>query len=552
MNKAFTLAELMGVIVILGIIATIVTFTVDRNIQKSHVAACLAQEKTIIEAAKTRKIDKPNDSQEEITIATLIAEGYLDESLKNPMTKREYNDKTKVLNLNGEYKLIYFEEKGCTNAIMTVENRIELAKSMFENNYEVETIISYTNLSEEKIAEILPTIKSWTSDANTDFHEKKYKDNITSVIFEDSINIPAGTTNWDISEKANKSVMAWVTSDNNDSTKYVLHIAGKNGVVANTNSSYLFYEFANVKSINFNNNYDTSMVTNISQMFQDCSQLTTLNFGDKFNTGRVKNMSSMFSNCASLASLDLGDKFDTSNVTNMFDMFYNCKNLISLDLGDKFDTSKVKNMGSMFIFCNNLTSLDLGNKFDTSNVTNMINMFWDCKSLTNLDLGDKFDTSNVTSMDSMFNGCNRLTSLDLGNKFDTSKVTDMNNMFNGCNNLTSLKLGSKFDTSKVTRMGHMFSANKLTSLDLGDKFDTSNVKNMNGMFSSCNNLQRIYTNDKFVTTGIADDSSSNGGNLFWGDTKLVGGNGTTYSSEHIHKEYARIDKPGQPGYFTQK
>jgi hypothetical protein len=40
--------------------------------------------------------------------------------------------------------------------------------------------------------------------------------------------------------------------------------------------------------------------------------------------------------------------------------------------------------------------------------------------------------------------------------------------------------------------------------------------------------------------------------MFFGCTSLVGGNGTVYDANHIDVEYARIDKPGQPGYFTQK
>jgi hypothetical protein len=32
----------------------------------------------------------------------------------------------------------------------------------------------------------------------------------------------------------------------------------------------------------------------------------------------------------------------------------------------------------------------------------------------------------------------------------------------------------------------------------------------------------------------------------------INGNGTTYSSDHIDHTYARVDKPGQPGYLTDK
>ncbi len=41
--------------------------------------------------------------------------------------------------------------------------------------------------------------------------------------------------------------------------------------------------------------------------------------------------------------------------------------------------------------------------------------------------------------------------------------------------------------------------------------------------------------------------------MFQNDIKLVGGNGTTYDSNKIDDEYARIDgKDNLPGYFTKK
>ncbi|MBQ0166299.1 MAG: hypothetical protein KBT02_04220, partial [Treponema sp.] len=40
--------------------------------------------------------------------------------------------------------------------------------------------------------------------------------------------------------------------------------------------------------------------------------------------------------------------------------------------------------------------------------------------------------------------------------------------------------------------------------------------------------------------------------MFSGCTNLVGGNGTTFSAAHTGPDYARIDAPGTPGYFTAK
>lgn len=40
--------------------------------------------------------------------------------------------------------------------------------------------------------------------------------------------------------------------------------------------------------------------------------------------------------------------------------------------------------------------------------------------------------------------------------------------------------------------------------------------------------------------------------MFTSATKLVGGNGTKFNSSYEDATYARIDKEGEPGYFTLK
>ena len=203
--------------------------------------------------------------------------------------------------------------------------------------------------------------------------------------------------------------------------------------------------------------------------------------------------------------------------------FYGFNNCLSIDLKG-LDTSSIeyeKSMFGMFNGCNNLTSLDLGDKFDTSAVTNMNSMFNGCKVLTSLDLGDKFDTSSVTNMNGMFYNCYALASLNLGDEFNTSAVTDMNSMFKNCS--------------------------ALTSLDLGDKFDTSSVTSMSAMFNNCINLITIYAKLDFV---LYAESLT----IFLDDKKLVGGNGTKYTdmTGPSYAVYARIDKAGAPGYFTDR
>ena len=313
----------------------------------------------------------------------------------------------------------------------------------------------------------------------------KEKKIVTKIVFQDSIkNIDNESRSWDTSAAKNKTVMARLVPNTDDTTTNTLYIQGNGGVVANYNSSYLFSDFSELTEIENLNLLNTSQVRYMGYMFDGCSKLTSLDVS-KFDTSKVTSMSSMFSYCTNLASLDLSD-FDTSQVIGMGNMFNRCDNLINLDVS-KFDTSKVTDMNFMFGNCEKLVSLNLSS-FDTSKVTNMSDMFFRCSSLTSLDLRN-FDTSNVTNMSGMFYTCQNLTSLDVSN-FDTSKVTRMDFMFCSCTSLTSLDV-SGFDTSNVTKMHSMFnSCHSLTSLDVSN-FDTSKVTSMGEMFYDCRGLTSL-------------------------------------------------------------
>ena len=254
--------------------------------------------------------------------------------------------------------------------------------------------------------------------------ERYMRKDVKTLTFQSSLqNVPSSA--WDVSEAGDGSVLVWM--DNGD-----LYVAADGAIAPNSNASWLFQGFVNLKTINFGNCFVTSSVTQMSGMFAGCSSLTGLDLSC-FETSAVTDMYGVFSSCGSLTHLDL-TSFDTSNVTAMSSMFDGCRSLTSLDL-TSFDTSSVTDMGSMFDDCMSLPHLDL-TSFDTSKVTDMAFMFTSCNSLTSLDLSN-FDTSNVTNMLWMFGLCYDLTSLNLSN-FDTSAVTEMDDILTGCYVLTDL------------------------------------------------------------------------------------------------------------------
>ena len=154
-------------------------------------------------------------------------------------------------------------------------------------------------------------------------------------------------------------------------------------------------------------------------------------------------------------------------------------------------------------------------------------------SLTNINLSS-FDTRNVTNMSKMFSMTSTnppITNLDLSS-FNTSQVTTMERMFEGLAHLQNLNVSS-FDTRNVTNMEHMF-------------YYTF-VSHPNGILD-LSKVKTIYASPNFVTTNLTPNPS----NIFMSTDNLVGGNGTTYTWPNYTSTFARIDTPGNPGYFTRK
>ena len=250
-----------------------------------------------------------------------------------------------------------------------------------------------------------------------DFHTDEYKSSITSIVTKGDTIIPEGVIeSWDISEKQNGSVIAYVEDDGTGAGTYKLTLGGEGKIIANYNMSSYFSDFTNTQTIELSY-LDTSMVTDMNSMFYGSSALTELDLSS-FDTSNVTDMAYMFS----------GSIFGGANM-----------NLKKITFGNNFNTSNVTNMSGMFLYCRNLLKLDLSN-FDTSKVTTMARMFFACISLTELNLSS-FNTSNVTIMAQMFEGCRSLTILDL-RSFDTSKVSTNSNsyitMFNDLRNITQI------------------------------------------------------------------------------------------------------------------
>lgn len=298
-------------------------------------------------------------------------------------------------------------------------------------------------------------------------------------------------------------------------TKYKQNDAVRKVVVAEgtvfpENCAFLFQDFS-VETIDLTN-ADTSHVTDMRAMFSGCKNLTALNLGG-IDTSNVTAMEGMFQNCASLPALDVSG-LNTSRITSMAQMFEGCKALTSLDL-TALDTSNVTDMHSLTAFDSALTELKLTG-LNTAKVEKMYMMCTDNTALTKADLSG-LNTQNVFDMNSMFSGCTALTEAKFSG-VSTEKVISMVAMFKNCAALEELDLAS---------------------------FRTAKVQDMSDMFRNCAALKTIRVSDGWDLSGIKGDYQ-----VFTGAEQLTGGNGTVYDASKVRYEYARIDRPGTPGYLT--
>ena len=285
------------------------------------------------------------------------------------------------------------------------------------------------------------------------FWNKEYRDKITSIVIEDSIDeekISNSIKSWNMSYiEDSKNVIAYIEYDKSQEGTYILHILGNGEVYTPPDSQNLFSNFINLRTVDFGK-LNTSNTNNMAYMFYNNCEMREINLSN-FNTSNVSFMEHMFENCSKLKNIDLSS-FDTTKVYRLNGTFSGCTELASVNL-TSFNTINVDGMSGMFAHCENLEQIDLSN-FNTENVSSMRAMFAYCYKLKNIIFGDKYTTDNVTDMSSMFFGCELLSMLDL-DKFHTNQVLKIDLMFSRCYELRELDFSSA-DFSNVSKFNDMF------------------------------------------------------------------------------------------------
>ena len=165
----------------------------------------------------------------------------------------------------------------------------------------------------------LPISRYYTNKRYYFFGTDVLRKDIEELTFSSSDKVPEeAVQSFDLSEKQNKSVMAWYT-DKDKNGLYEMTIGQDKGVVANSNSAYLCCDVGQVDGIE---NLYTTGVKDMSYMFFQYradapSEKAVLDLGDNFDTSAVENMDGMFwytSHMFSAITLRLGKAFQFDNV----------------------------------------------------------------------------------------------------------------------------------------------------------------------------------------------------------------------------------------------
>lgn len=379
------------------------------------------------------------------------------------------------------------------------------------------------------------------------------------------------------------------------------------------NIASMFKHLPYIRKIVLPSVFNTASVTDFSSFLSDSIKLTTLENGDKIKLASATNTSHMFYNLPSLDLKDFIEHIESENITDASYMFYRTKSSQNIVFPITFKTHNISNMQGMFngfmtpsldisnmsfdstttmeemlsgitidsneislddynysakqiiwpigtINAPNLTSLRglykghhyltqaIFPKINTTVLTDLSFIFSNfANSLTKLDFTG-LDTSHVETVESMFAGTQFTLDVPTKISFDTSNVRNMHNMFYYAQSSDGLLDLSDLDVSNVTDISNLIYYTWLVTVDLTG-WDTRNVTDMTGMFRDSNYITTIYASESFVTTNVTKSEGIIHSD--YGIPKLVGGNGTTFNGyEDI--TYARIDKPGKPGFFTKK
>jgi len=434
-KKAFTLIELLAVIIILGILMLVAIPSVTTYISNSRKEAYVDTVKQLIRAT----INKVNGGKLDIfdmdTTYYLPVSCVTTENSKrtpygdfvNSYVVFTYDgvgfdyyytgtDTSKVGILLTSYDIIDVDhietgiKKSDIDTTIGVANREKIVILDCDGNKEetlsTDSIDSHGRLDTRKPDDF--NINDYTLKRSPFPYTREERLNYESVSFVRNMNVPENALEEYYPAMTNKKkIVVWSTDKNNNGLRE-LYIGSNYKIYGNEYCGYLFDDFLNVKVFNFAN-FDTSRVTNMNSMFRG-------NGTDATHDMSVEHIYGL-------------EHFNTSNVTDMGNMFEYCSNLYELNLSS-FNTKKVKNMERMFsgwFHGNGVLKVVDASNFDLSSVEKMNDMFDFSSSIEEVRLG-KNKATKLTTVEDMFQYTYKLKYVDVS-KIPFNSNVNTNRMF---------------------------------------------------------------------------------------------------------------------------
>ena len=558
-RKGFTLVELIGVIILIGLIALIAIPSVDYVIKKTEDNAYEATVKTLMDGLRNWTTDNKELVYEDgteilLTLTDLKEQGYVDFDIRNPKTKLclANNMQFKITRVKNSEKDTY-EYTILDNELIdgTLRDCEAVSKTpsiylLGDNPQKIEItndialgyeaydpgVVAKSTTGEDLTHSVVKTNDVKLNILSKNYHAKYtiIENGISKTVTRkvhvvdttapelhvpedleielgETLNLLEGVTATDNSSETPKIKTSGNVNFNKEGEYKVTYIAtdssgnsvSKDRAIKVTRGSAILevYPFSGIIPGSFRS--DTYRDYIVSMTFTNHDNVPA-NAKVQWDLSEAKDGSITGWLVESDSNpgyyhMYIGSNKDILANPTQRSWFRDFTSLSKINFGN-FDTKLVTDMFQMFSGLN-LSELDLSS-FDTSNVETMYSMFYNLK-VDVLDL-NSFNTSSLNNIGQMF--CRSEINELIINNFDTSNVTNMYNLFYEAS-ISNVDL-SNFDTSNVTSMVAMFYRAEIPTIDVSN-FDTSKVTHMGSMFYSTDTSKLDVSS--FETRNVTNMSS---------------------------------------------
>lgn len=367
------------------------------------------------------------------------------------------------------------------------------------------------------------------------------KNEIVSISFKNAFP-NQDVSSWDVSADNSRSILAWLEPSDKG---YALNIGSTGTIVLPKDSSRLFADYSEMRSLELGENVTVERGTTVQGMFSGCASLEYVNLNG-ISAVLDPDLSELFMNCSSLREI-VWEDMNTFDAENMDRMFFGCSSLENIDRINLM-TSNTVSMEQMFAGVHS-ENIDIW-KLNVAKVNNHTG-FMDDNHIAlgrpwgNLFLRDKMLISDSNSINVFGSGYKRsdITGVyfkdelpeqlpngawDVSAAGDRSIMAwvekrygsyyyltiaanggvlapeDCSEMFSGYSAMEHFDC-TALDTSCTVNMRGMFrQCSKIVKLDLSP-LNTSHVENMSEMFYFCDGLSTLVI-ENFDTSSVRDMS----------------------------------------------